>query len=341
MSDGDILASFRHLSAVYEDRLAAPTTASSVATSCGGSGGRHSDFDFVGRPRIRAARARSTRRPSSPTATSWSSTTARWPSGPIPRTASTRATPTGATIERPQTRVTEYALDTHRRTRPTLVWSYQADRQVHATSPGRRVGWPTATRWSAGPPNARPWPPRSIASGTTLWELKNDDGYLSYRVSLAVVPDADRARSSQVTAPAQNASYAYGQVVTTGLRPARTGAVPACSPAQGHADAAHEDARAAHLPGDRDRRRREHDRGQPELHGRPAAARLPGRRASSGAGGAGSATTSTAATSVSRSPRRCAVQRSDGDVRRCGCRTRATGRTGSGSGAPAAPRGSG
>jgi outer membrane protein assembly factor BamB len=88
--------------------------------------------------------------------------------------------PTGPTIERPQSRVTEYALDTNAGT-ATLVWSFQVNgRFTYFAGSARRlangntlVGW--AAERSATASEVSP-------QGTTLWELKNDAGYLSYRV---------------------------------------------------------------------------------------------------------------------------------------------------------------
>ena len=54
-------------------------------------------------------------------------------------------------------------------------------------------------------------------AGHVAWELKNDDGYLSYRAVKAVVPDTTRPAVS-VSVPAAGASYAYGQRVVPAVR---------------------------------------------------------------------------------------------------------------------------
>lgn len=209
MADGDILASFRHLSAVLKiawrdhdgfDR----------GDIVWRLGGRHSDFTFLDDPY-----------PSGPCA---QHTASQLPDGHIlvfdngsvvlgddPAHCVDPNDPTGPTVVRPQTRVTEYALDASTGT-ATLVWSYQVPgRFAYFAGSARRlpngntlVGWAAERRATATEVNA---------AGEVLWELKNDDDYLSYRVVRAVVPDAIEP-VVRVDLPADGASYAQGRSVT-------------------------------------------------------------------------------------------------------------------------------
>lgn len=209
MADGDILASFRHLSAVLKiawkdhDGFARGDIVWRL-------GGRHSDFTFVDDPYASGPCAQHS--------------AGQLPNGHIlvfdngsvvlgadPAHCVDAADPTGPTVVRRQTRITEYAVDATAGT-ATLVWSYQVPgRFAYFAGSARRlpngntlIGWAAERRATATEVGA---------SGDVLWELKNDDDYLSYRVVRAVVPDAIDPVVS-VKLPVDGASYPQGQGVT-------------------------------------------------------------------------------------------------------------------------------
>ena len=233
MSDGDILASFRHLSAVLKIAWHAHD-GFQRGDIVWRLGGRHSDFDFVDDPY-----------PSGPCAQHSATQLANghiliYDNGSVtlgsdPRHCVDPGDPTGPTIERPQSRVTEYALDTTAGT-ATLVWSFQVNgRFTYFAGSARRlangntlVGW--AAERSATATEVSP-------QGTTLWELKNDAGYLSYRVIPAVVPDVENPVVA-VTTPAQGATYTQGQAVTVNATCTDRGgsSLASCAMARGRLD---------------------------------------------------------------------------------------------------------
>ena len=143
MDDGDLLVSFRHLSSVFKIAREAHDgfDRGDVVWRLGG---RRSDFSFVDAAGSRptTGRAPSTPRPSSPTATSWSSTTVRGSTTPC---ASTRRTPP----VRPW------------RASPAGSWSGPSTRPPCRRRRSRTSGWATATRSSPGPlsgsTTAIPW----------------------------------------------------------------------------------------------------------------------------------------------------------------------------------------
>ncbi len=209
MADGDILASFRHLSAVLKIAWRAHDGFSrgDIVWSLGG---RHGDFTFADDPY-----------PSGPCA---QHTATELASGHIliydngsgvlgddPAHCVDPDNPTGPTIARQQSRVTEYAVDPGAGT-ATLVWDYTVPgRYTYFAGSARRltngntlVGWAAERRATASEVDS---------AGNLLWELKNDDGYLAYRVVRAVVPDAIKPRVL-VDVPAEGASYVRGQSVT-------------------------------------------------------------------------------------------------------------------------------
>ncbi len=269
MADGDILASFRHLSAVLKIAWSAHDGFSrgEIVWSLGG---RHSDFTFADDP---------------------------YPSGPCAQHTATELTnghiliydngsaalgtdpahcvdpgdPTGPTIARQQSRVTEYAIDPGEGA-ANLVWSYTVPgRYTYFAGSARRlangntlVGWAAERRATATEVDG---------AGVPIWELKNDEGYMAYRVVRAVVPDAIKPRVL-VDVPAEGATYVRGQECdASGLLHGQGWLQPALvhvlAPDPGHLDL-----RATHLPGDRRRRCRQHDHGHPPLQ-RSDAAVLP------------------------------------------------------------------
>jgi hypothetical protein len=217
MDDGDILASFRHLSQVLK---IAWTARDGIARGdvVWRLGGRRSDFTFVDDPY-----------PGGPCA---QHTATELPNGHIlmfdngsfasagPPLVTPMCidptNPTGPTVARPQTRVTEYALDTATHT-ATLVWSYQVPGwfTIFAGSAQRLENGDTLVGWAA----ARNAVATEVdAAGVRLWELSDSQEvsqrYFTYRAAVATVPDAI-APELDVLSPAQDASYALGAVVTS------------------------------------------------------------------------------------------------------------------------------
>ena len=148
MSDGDILASFRHLSAVLKIAWHAHD-GFQRGDIVWRLGGRHSDFDFVDDPY-----------PSGPCAQHSATQLANghiliYDNGSVtlgsdPRHCVDPGDPTGPTIERRQSRVTEYALDTTAGT-ATLVWSFQVNGRFtyFAGSARRLANGNTLVGWAA------------------------------------------------------------------------------------------------------------------------------------------------------------------------------------------------
>ncbi len=190
MADGDILASFRHFSSVYKIAWS-DHDGFERGDVVWRLGGRHSDFAFADDPYgtgpVRPAHGHPAAERAHPDlrqrlGARWSTTRP---------TAWTRRTRTGRPVNRPQTRVTEYALDEDAGT-ATLAWTLRgaglvrllrrlrpaARRRQHAD----RLGAEQQAARHRGGSRRAPW------SGS----CKSDDGYLSYRAVKAVVPDAIR-----------------------------------------------------------------------------------------------------------------------------------------------------
>jgi hypothetical protein len=119
---------------------------------------------------------------------------------------------TGPVVQRPVTRITEYAVDAAAGT-ATLVWSWQRDdRFAHfAGSAQRLANGDTLVGWAAET--------EAIVSevdhdGTLLWELRDPvaPAYFTYRAVRAEVPDATPPEVS-LQSPAGGATYARGQQV--------------------------------------------------------------------------------------------------------------------------------
>ncbi|MFL6024975.1 MAG: aryl-sulfate sulfotransferase [Marmoricola sp.] len=209
-ANGDVIASFRHLSVVL--RIA---TVSHDGYQPGDIvwrlGGRHSDFTFVDDP---------------------------FPGGPCAQHSATElpdghillydngsngfcidpADPTGPTIDRGVTRVSEYALDTGAGT-ATLVWSYAPpDTYAWFAGSARRLGnGDTLIGWA----DDREILATEIdAAKQVLWEATTPDAepghrkYITYRAMLiAHLPDAIKPTVT-VTGPPDNASFLVGSVVS-------------------------------------------------------------------------------------------------------------------------------
>ena len=212
MADGDILASFRNLSAVLKIAWT-DHDGFARATSCGGSAGG--------------------------TATSSSSTTPTR-SGPCAQHTASQlpnghiliydngsvtlgdaqsncvdpADPDGSTMNRPQTRITEYALDEAAGT-ATLEWqhlesgrfAYFAGSAIRMDNGHTMIGWAAAQQAVAT---------ELDATGDKVWEIKTDDGYITYRAVKADVPDAIRPQVA-ITSPADKGTYVEGAVVPVEL----------------------------------------------------------------------------------------------------------------------------
>ena len=205
MPDGDILASFRNLSAVLKIAWSAHDgyQRGDVVWRLGG---RHSDFTFVDDPY-----------PSGPCA---QHTANLLPNGHVliydngsvllgadQSNCVNPADPSGPTINRPQTRITEYALDEGAGT-ATLVWDYvETGRFAYFAGSARRlpndhtlIGWAAAQQAVATEVDA---------DEIKLWEIRTADGYITYRAVKAVVPDAIPP-TARVLAPTEGASYVAG-----------------------------------------------------------------------------------------------------------------------------------
>ncbi|MET0837231.1 MAG: aryl-sulfate sulfotransferase [Marmoricola sp.] len=209
MADGDLLVSFRHLSAVYKIAWRAHD-GFSRGDVVWRLGGRHSSFSFEHDPFPSGpcAQHSATELPNGHVVVFDNGSVAL---GSDPALCVDPDDPEGATISRRQTRVTEYALDPAAHV-ADLVWSYQPTGKFtfFAGSARRLANGNTLVGWAA---DTSALATEVDPSGAPSWELKNDDGFLSYRTALAVVPDTVRPRL-EVSTPAPNASYAYGQVVT-------------------------------------------------------------------------------------------------------------------------------
>lgn len=207
-SNGDVIASFRHLSAVLR-----------IATVAHGAyqpgdiiwrlGGRHSDFTFVDDPF-----------PAGPCA---QHTASELPSGHIMVFDNGSSglcvdpnDPTGATITRGETRISEYALDTGAGT-ATLVWNY-APPSTYALFAGsaRRlgngntlIGWADdrdvlATEVSADR--------QVLWDATTPAALEGHKKYMTYRAEpITDLTDAIKP-AAVLTGPADNAVLKVGAV---------------------------------------------------------------------------------------------------------------------------------
>lgn len=208
MDDGDILASFRHTSSVMKIAWSAHDgfQRGDVVWRLGG---RFSDFEFVADPY-----------PSGPCAQHTAQQLANghiliFDNGsaalnPDPSFCVDDDDPTGPTVNRAQTRITEYALDETTGT-ATLVWSHSVPGRfaLFAGSVRRFPGGNTLIGWAA----AQDATATEVSpGGQVVWENKNTDGYFTYRAEKAVIPDAIKP-AVRVDSPAQGASYTNGQRV--------------------------------------------------------------------------------------------------------------------------------
>ena len=202
---GDLLASFRNLSSVFR-----------IATSAHDGydpgdvvwklGGRDSDFSFAAGDIGPCAQHTARMLPNGHVLMydngSWSTTTSLCvdPSNPA-----------GPPVERVQTRVIEYAVDTTAHT-ATIVRSYQPPGRftVFAGSAQRLGNDNTMISWASDPTVLA----SEIAlDGSLLWELRDPGhAWFSYRAHKAVVPDAIPPAVG-VAVPAEGATYVEGDTV--------------------------------------------------------------------------------------------------------------------------------
>jgi Arylsulfotransferase (ASST) len=210
LPDGDVLASFRHLSSVYRiATYARPGFA--VGDVVWKLGGRDSDFTFpaaddTGPCAQHTARMLPDGHVLMYDNGSWSASTSLCVD---------QADPTGPPVERVQTRVVEYALDTSLHT-ATIAGSYEPAGRfgIFAGSAQRldngntEIGWAEETTALAS---------EVALDGTLLWELRDpgpDPRWFTYRAHKAVVPDAF-APAVAVAVPADGATYVEGATVTS------------------------------------------------------------------------------------------------------------------------------
>ncbi len=214
VEDGDVIASFRHLSSVL--RIATvPHDGYEAGDIIWRLGGRNSDFTFVDDPF-----------PGGPCA---QHTASELPNGNIlifdngsSGLCVDPADPTGPTVARGQTRVTEYALDTVAGT-ATLVWSYAPPSTYALFAGGARrvangntlIGWADERDALATEVNA---------DKEVLWEVKTPAGtgghknYVTYRAEPITGLDDAIDPVITTTLPSGTLSYLQGTVVEPGVR---------------------------------------------------------------------------------------------------------------------------
>ena len=209
MADGDIFASFRLFSSVmkiaWKDH-----DGYERGDIVWRLGGRFSDFDFVDDPDGGPCAQHTATQLANGHIPVFDNGSAQ-PAG-LATFCVDQSDPEGAPVNRPHTRVAEYALDTQADT-ATLAWSYQIPGRctLFAGSAWRLGNGNTLVGWAA---DTRAIATEVNAAGTPVWELKNDDGYFAYRVTKASVPDTIDPVVDVEPLPG-TASYSYRQVVTT------------------------------------------------------------------------------------------------------------------------------
>jgi hypothetical protein len=211
MADGDLLASFRHLSAVLK-----------IATSAHSGfqpgdvvwrlGGRHSDFTFPAGDGGPCAQHTASELDNGHILVFDNGS--GWPGSPL---CIDPDDPLGPPIARPQTRVTEYALDAVAGT-ATPVWEWDVPGRfgLFAGSAQRLPNGNTLVGWAA----VRGATATEVSpTGETVWEIKDPAGdvesapfYSTYRALKFDVPDVVRPQIA-VRTPAAEATYAFGQRV--------------------------------------------------------------------------------------------------------------------------------
>jgi hypothetical protein len=212
MNNGDILASFRHLSTVMDiARTARPGVA--VGDVVWRLGGRHSTFQFAagdGGPCAQHAASEL------PNGNILLFDDGSEQIGSSPLLCVDPNNPSGPAIARQSTRVTEYALDpaTAMPRKATLVHSFSVDGRVtiFAGSAQRLANGDTMAGWASATNTALATEFNS--AGTAIWELKDAAGLSSYRALRFDAPDVI-APAVHVTTPAKGATYTFGERVTS------------------------------------------------------------------------------------------------------------------------------
>ncbi|MGH3505743.1 MAG: aryl-sulfate sulfotransferase, partial [Nocardioidaceae bacterium] len=215
MDDGDILASFRHLSQVLKiawsdhDGYARGDIVWRL-------GGRHSDFTFVDDPY-----------PGGPCA---QHTASQLPGGDIllfdngswsqgGRMCIDPADPSGPTVERTLTRISQYSLDEDAGT-ATRTWGYQVPNRfaLFAGSAERLANGNTLVGWAA---EKKAMAAEVSPAGEVLWEIRDAAAtteppsrpvYFTYRALKFAAPDAIDPQVS-LSVPAPGATYTVGRDV--------------------------------------------------------------------------------------------------------------------------------
>ena len=192
MSDGDILASFRHLSAVLKIAWHAHD-GFQRGDIVWRLGGRRSDFDFADDPYPSGPGAPALRDPAA------NGHILIYDNGSVTLGSDPRLLRRPGGPDRADHRTPAVAGDRvrtrHERGHGHVGLELPGQRAVHVL---RRVRPSPRQRQHPGRLGRRTIGHGHEVSpqGTTLWELKNDAGYLSYRVIPAVVPDVE-TRSSR------------------------------------------------------------------------------------------------------------------------------------------------
>ncbi len=216
LPDGDVVASFRHLSAVLRIATRAHDgyTPGQVVWKLGG---RDSDFSFIGDPY------------GGPCAQHTASVLPNghvlvFDDGSDPFLAGAlcldQAHPDAAPTTRQQSRVAEYALDPVAGT-ATLVWSHAPPGWYSwfMGSAARLGNGDTLVGWAA---DTRALATEVSPAGDVLWQLRLADPKpvpppISYRASLMAERDAEAPVVSGVSVP-EGSTYALGQAVTVDFR---------------------------------------------------------------------------------------------------------------------------
>lgn len=208
LPDGDVLASFRHLSSVY--RIAThPHDGFAVGDVVWKLGGRDSDFAFPTAGDTGPCAQHTARM--LPNGHVLMFDNGSWDTfGTTVPMCIDQADPGGPLVQRLQTRVVEYALDTAAHT-ATVVQSYEPAGRfaVFAGSAQRLGNGNTEIGWAA---ETTALASETAPDGTLLWELR-DPGpsprWFTYRAHKTVVPDAI-APAVAVAVPADGATYVEG-----------------------------------------------------------------------------------------------------------------------------------
>jgi arylsulfotransferase ASST len=207
MRNGDILASFRHLSSVLEIARRAHDGFGRGAIVWQ-LGGRHSTFTFPAGDGGPCAQHAATELPNGHILLFDDGSESIAGS---PLLCVNPSDPSGPAIARPSTRVSEYALNvrTHQAT-PVFSYSVAGRVTTFAGSAQRLPNGDTMVGWASATNPALATEVNSV--GTAVWELKDTAGLFSYRSLRFTAPDAIPP-VVHVTSPAKGATYTFGQHV--------------------------------------------------------------------------------------------------------------------------------